>query len=187
MTVHRCVVTVSSPDRSRPLITTRFNQSSKQCDNSSRMVALSIQCHCTRQSAAAMASRPTTFKPNRVRQSSLAKVGDRDRGTTTERGYDAAWERCRALHLKSEPFCRKCRPRLVLGSDVDHIITIRNRPDLRLDGDNLQTLCHSHHSQKTRAEQIEASRLMTVEAVATDHRATHVDRKTPSTVRVPRR
>lgn len=32
--------------------------------------------------------------------------------------------------------------------DVDHIISIEERPDLRLDLDNLQVLCVPHHNQK---------------------------------------
>jgi hypothetical protein len=36
---------------------------------------------------------------------------------------------------------------------VDHIIDIADRPDLRLDEDNLQSLCAQCHGRKTRAKQ----------------------------------
>jgi 5-methylcytosine-specific restriction enzyme A len=109
-----------------------------------------------------MPRRPVTYKPPKVRQSPIAKVGGRDRPTTTERGYDSVWERVRALHLKEFPFCVDCRPRLVAAREVDHKIPIAQRPDLRLDGDNLQSLCKHHHSRKTRREQNEARRPITV-------------------------
>lgn len=101
-----------------------------------------------------MPSRPAVYRPPSVRQSALAAVQPRLRGTTKERGYDQVWKRVRADHLRREPLCRKCRElcRAVPGIDVDHIIPIALRPDLRLDDENLQTLCETHHSQKTRQE-----------------------------------
>lgn len=106
-----------------------------------------------------MPARPMTMKPLRIKQSPLAVVADRQRGTTTERGYDAVWERVRADHLRREPLCRECRPtRSVPATQVDHIVTIRLRPDLRLVDSNLQSLCATHHSRKTRREQQEQAR-----------------------------
>lgn len=37
---------------------------------------------------------------------------------------------------------------------ADHILRIEDRPDLRLDLNNLQTLCNECHSRKTRREQV---------------------------------
>jgi 5-methylcytosine-specific restriction protein A len=56
--------------------------------------------------------------------------------------------------LAEEPLCRKCLEsgQVAAAIDVDHIIPLRRRPDLRLDRSNLQSLCKSHHSQKTLLE-----------------------------------
>lgn len=68
----------------------------------------------------------------------------------------AAWKRVRALHLQAEPMCRKCRQagRLVEATMVDHVIPFQSVDDpLALDDSNLQSLCHSHHSSKTRRDE----------------------------------
>lgn len=43
--------------------------------------------------------------------------------------------------------------RVTAAVDVDHIHSIQLRPDLRLDLDNLQSLCRACHVKKTKAEQ----------------------------------
>jgi 5-methylcytosine-specific restriction protein A len=68
----------------------------------------------------------------------------------------AAWKRLRARHLQIEPMCRKCRQKggLVEASHVDHIIPFQSVDDpLALDENNLQSLCHSCHSAKTRSDE----------------------------------
>lgn len=35
------------------------------------------------------------------------------------------------------------------AEEVDKIIPYAERPDLRYDWDNLQSLCHEHHTEKT--------------------------------------
>lgn len=67
----------------------------------------------------------------------------------------AAWKRLRALHLQAEPLCRSCRKagRLVEAVAVDHITPFKTVDDsLALDASNLQSLCHSCHSRKTRRD-----------------------------------
>jgi 5-methylcytosine-specific restriction protein A len=76
-----------------------------------------------------------------------ARSADKARGTAAERGYDASWVRLRRRHLKSHPACAVCGS--TEGVDVDHRIPFAERPDLRLDWRNLQTLCRLHHNQKT--------------------------------------
>jgi 5-methylcytosine-specific restriction protein A len=71
-----------------------------------------------------------------------------------ERGYDAAWKRVRLEHLAMEPLCRHCRPHATPATQVDHIIDIADDPDLRLVHTNLQSLCHTHHSKKTKLKQL---------------------------------
>lgn len=76
-----------------------------------------------------------------------AKAREAARPTRHERGYDASWYRLRRNYLNAHPACVVC------GStdrcDVDHKVSIRDRPDLRLVWSNLQTLCRLHHNRKT--------------------------------------
>jgi HNH endonuclease len=53
------------------------------------------------------------------------------------------WRRLRAAVLESEPSCRHCRNRgiRIPAVVVDHIQSIRDAPELRLDPTNLQPLC----------------------------------------------
>jgi 5-methylcytosine-specific restriction protein A len=76
------------------------------------------------------------------------------RPTATERGYDAEWRRLRARHLRDNPYCVECAKfgKVEKATEVDHIIPHKGDDSLRLDPDNLQSLCHYHHSQKTGRE-----------------------------------
>lgn len=87
------------------------------------------------------------MQPRRVQQSQALVSGGR--GTTCERGYDHHWKRLRKRYIREHPFCVKCKPPNVIGNEVDHIIPIAVRPELRLDEANLQTLCFVHHRIKT--------------------------------------
>lgn len=70
------------------------------------------------------------------------------RPTTAQRGYDSVWRALRLMVLRREPLCRRCGHE---ASQVDHIRPIR-QGGARLDPENLQALCHSCHSRKTRTE-----------------------------------
>lgn len=77
---------------------------------------------------------------------------DRDRGTAWSRGYDSEWRRLRDHHLKANPLCSSCLKNGILraGTCVDHIRPFQDRSDpLRLDPNNLQTLCAECHAIKT--------------------------------------
>lgn len=68
----------------------------------------------------------------------------------TEAWDDYAWQKLRKEHRRFHPFCE------VVGcgrkaQHVDHIQTVAERPDLRLNSGNLQSLCHAHHNRLTRA------------------------------------
>jgi len=66
--------------------------------------------------------------------------------------YDAAWKRCRSLFLKANPMC--CAAGCTNpATEVDHIQTVKDRPDLRLHWSNLRAFCKSHHSRRTIYEQ----------------------------------
>ena len=71
------------------------------------------------------------------------------RGTSTQRGYGARWQRLRLLVLTRDPVCRHpgCNE---LSTDVDHIVprSQGGRDTMK----NLQGMCHPHHSAKTARE-----------------------------------
>lgn len=76
--------------------------------------------------------------------------------SSTKRGYGATWRRLRRVHLTRSPLCIKCEEagRIVPATVVDHRKSFR-RPDgsiddaLRLDPDNLDSLCKPCHDRKT--------------------------------------
>lgn len=74
-----------------------------------------------------------------------------DKGKTTARGYGWDWQKVRARKLRLDPICQigtHC-DRDVRATEVDHIKPIADRPDLRLDIDNLQSACRDCHRAKT--------------------------------------
>jgi len=79
---------------------------------------------------------------------------DDRRGSAASRGYGRDWRRLRAQVLAEEPLCRFCQERgqLTPAQEVDHIETIADRPDLRLDRSNLRPLCTPCHSRRTRRD-----------------------------------
>ena len=86
-----------------------------------------------------------------------ARLQHKERGTRQERGYDSTWLKLRKQKLAANPFCEiktHCKGMMPdnIAVEVDHIITIRERPDLRLTWSNLQSACHACHSAKTWAE-----------------------------------
>ncbi|MBA3875608.1 MAG: hypothetical protein C0498_01505 [Anaerolinea sp.] len=76
------------------------------------------------------------------------------RPNSNSRGYDSAWRRGpRARQLEAHPTCQWETDGVGCGepaTDVDH--RVPKRAGGTDDEDNLQSLCHSHHSVKTRAE-----------------------------------
>lgn len=77
---------------------------------------------------------------------------DKARPNARQRGYDGEWEAFRVAYLKDHPRCRApgCTER---ATDVDHILSVRDRPDLRLARHNCRPFCHRHHSQRTARDQ----------------------------------
>lgn len=89
---------------------------------------------------------------------------DRWRGSARERGYDAEWQALRdAVVIERGCKCERCGSLVVLRkrevtrtvpvAEVDHIISIEERPDLRLERSNLRVLCKPCHSRRTATEQ----------------------------------
>lgn len=77
-------------------------------------------------------------------------MGER-RGTPQERGYDATWKKLSFTFRQAHPFCAMCLEQGIStrAALVDHIATIEDRPDLRLEWSNLQSLCRPCHKFKT--------------------------------------
>jgi 5-methylcytosine-specific restriction protein A len=69
-------------------------------------------------------------------------------------GYDRRWQRLRAYKLRLNPLCETCLVNGIVtaAEEVDHIKPVRDYPELRLVLDNLQSMCKSCHSRKTRKE-----------------------------------
>lgn len=58
------------------------------------------------------------------------------------------------MKLAQDPLCQiktHCIG-ITAAVEVDHVVPIRERPDLRLDMSNLQSVCHACHSAKTARE-----------------------------------
>ena len=72
-----------------------------------------------------------------------------NRPSPAKRGYGRRWRRLRLMALRQQPMCQwpGCSE---AATDVDHIVPKRDGGDDSFG--NLQGLCGSHHSQKTRAE-----------------------------------
>jgi 5-methylcytosine-specific restriction protein A len=65
----------------------------------------------------------------------------------------STWGRLRLMQLSEFPLCRICGE---LGAHIDHIVPLR-AGGAAYDQTNLQTLCASCHSKKTRQEAAEAA------------------------------
>ena len=84
--------------------------------------------------------------------SAASRPYDRWRGSSTSRGYDADWRRVRLQALERDKhLCQACLERkvLTLATEVHHKIPIEIAPHLRLDLDNLVSLCKPDHSAIT--------------------------------------
>lgn len=80
----------------------------------------------------------------------------RQRDTPWQRLYKTKrWERLSRRHLLAHPLCVDClaEGHRRLGQHADHVRPHRGDPALFWSPANLQTLCVSHHSRKTAAEQ----------------------------------
>lgn len=102
---------------------------------------------------------PYAPKPHIVRKSNAKRHGvrryDSKRESASKRGYDAKWRKFREQFLIKNPLCVRCKQEGYLkpANEVDHIIPHKGDKELFWDSDNLQALCKSCHSRKTRQEQ----------------------------------
>lgn len=75
-----------------------------------------------------------------------------ERPSSNRRGYDARWRKIRAAVLREQPLCVECLGAGVVtaANEVDHIVPLSQGGTN--EWDNLQPLCKSCHSKKTRRE-----------------------------------
>jgi len=73
---------------------------------------------------------------------------ERQRGSSTARGYDVKWRRLRDWFIAANPVCRVCGG---LAHEVDHVQPLVYG-GARLDPANLQALCRRCHGEKTGRE-----------------------------------
>ena len=60
------------------------------------------------------------------------------------------WIRLRNYKLSQTPFCERCpKELLTTATEVHHKNEVKTHPELRLDFDNLESLCKSCHSSHT--------------------------------------
>ena len=81
---------------------------------------------------------------------------DKQRGTSTQRGYGANWRKLRKMVLARDPLCKDPigvhmkHDEVVASNEVDHIIPLSQGGINEMD--NLRGLCRSCHSRKTAVE-----------------------------------
>ena len=98
-----------------------------------------------------MPVRPPQFRPaGAVTRAEVRTRYDELRGTSTQRGYDRSWQRCRSAFLAVHPLCAPClakRPmRVKAAEQVHHVQAIAVAPERRLDWSNLLAVCAACHA-----------------------------------------
>ncbi len=87
------------------------------------------------------------WKPFALDEHRLSQKRDRDNAI-----YDGAWRRLRAKFLAANPVC--CVPGCGFpATEADHIVSVRECLQRRLDWSNLRGMCKPHHSARTAREQ----------------------------------
>ena len=79
---------------------------------------------------------------------------DKQRGSSTARGYGARWQKARKAYLAAHPLCAMCaaRGQTTAATELDHIIPHKGDMALFWDRKNWQGLCKQDHSRKTATE-----------------------------------
>ena len=75
---------------------------------------------------------------------------DRNRQSSSKRGYDSRWRKYRVWFLSLHPICNICKTEL--ATVVDHIVPHKGDMVLFWDKDNHQALCKRCHDSKTARE-----------------------------------
>ena len=109
---------------------------------------------------------PACMTKAQTREKAISQRYDTRRGTTAERGYDAAWNRARTERKESALWlceCDRClamgRTKVIAPSDpVHHIKPVETHPQLRLVQSNLRSMtrfCHEVEEGRARDREFE--------------------------------
>jgi 5-methylcytosine-specific restriction enzyme A len=84
----------------------------------------------------------------------ISKQIDQRRGSSTQRGYNARWQRARKVFLQKNPLCVEClkEGNVTPATVVDHIVPHKGNYNLFWNESNWQSLCATHHNIKTAKE-----------------------------------
>lgn len=91
-----------------------------------------------------------------TKKASIARPYDDRRGSSSQRGYDGPWRRLRLVALRRDNYlCLECLKtgRPTPAEEVHHIVGIDIAPELRLDLENLASVCGPCHKLLTAQEQ----------------------------------
>ena len=79
---------------------------------------------------------------------------DSKRNSINSKVYNTTWRKLRRVKLSSNLLCELClaKGKVAQAEEVDHVRPVSQYPELRLVYDNLQSLCVTCHSKKTREE-----------------------------------
>jgi len=106
--------------------------------------------------AAKVGDAPRQFRPPGWRPRATRKAeADARRASAWKRGYDATWYEFRDAWIREHPLCCECEAGglSAAAEHVDHVIPFDGVDDpLRLDPENVQSLCRPCHSRKTAGE-----------------------------------
>lgn len=91
--------------------------------------------------------KPMHYKPHAERN----KEYDARRGSRHERNYNSRWVKAREAWLRKYPLCKECERHgyITAATVVDHIMPHRGDKVLFWDKTNWQSLCKTHHDEKT--------------------------------------
>jgi 5-methylcytosine-specific restriction protein A len=129
----------------------KTNANQQTDTNRASSVARTILRPCSVLGCIALTFKGNTCEAHRREQQ---RTYDDQRGSPTTRGYDSHWRRLRLAKLSANPFCEiRTHCRGMIATEVHHQLSIRERPDLRLDINNLLSSCKPCHSAITRREQ----------------------------------
>lgn len=82
------------------------------------------------------------------------KQREKQRETSSQRGYSYKWQQARKSYLAKHPLCAECERQglVVEATDLDHIVPHGGDKEAFWVRSNWQGLCHPCHSRKTAAE-----------------------------------
>jgi 5-methylcytosine-specific restriction protein A len=74
------------------------------------------------------------------------KVYNRQRGSSSSRGYDSRWQRFREIYMRSHPLCVICEEKgYIIKADLIHHKTPLDKGGEKYADDNLISVCNACH------------------------------------------